>query len=135
MKSNDFINHLLANVNVDNARVIEFVNSFTDGNVDATMRIMSYLTKFCDAPKVSKTSDIAKDARLVSYNFFTNRVDYRYIHEGNVRIQKDHVDDVNTSMVYESRDDIPHKDWSSEGVLVSLKYWNTNHCDLDKWET
>lgn len=133
MKTKDFINHLLANVTVDNARVIELVNAFTGNDTDNAMRILSYLTGFCNLPEVATTSNIAKDARLVSYDFFTNRVTYKYIRTAEVGIEEGHVDDI-TSDVYESRDAIPHKDWTSKGVKVVVKYWDTNECDLSKWE-
>lgn len=133
MKNFEFIAHLLNDVQFDNYRVIEFVNAFAGDDTDNAIRILSYLTYYEPKPKVAIESDVADNAKLISYDFFADRVTYRYIRTGSVSIKKDHVDDVMLDGVYESRDAIPHKDWSSEGVKVEVKYWDTNYCSLKEW--
>lgn len=139
MKANGFIFHLLSNTTLNKERVIEFVNNFTDGFVEETMRIMAYLTDFEDKPVVAETSDkIGKEqATFVSYNFFNNEVTYRYIENRKFNVPTEKVEEV-ADKVFDSYDNIPREiRWNDNGedkVSVDIKYWRIVSCDLSNWQ-
>lgn len=131
----EFIAHLLRNASVNNDRLIEFINSMCGESTDELFRIMSYLTMFSDIPELPETSNIRKGARLVSFDFFKNEVEYAYPTSETYEAPEEffHLNDT----VYEKYCDVPRelraKCTRKANGNVTVHYTDTTTCSISRW--
>lgn len=132
MQTNSFIQHLLKNVSLDSGRVIECVESFSDGDTDDMMRIMAYLSGYSDLPEVPETSTIDDSATLTSYNFFKDRVFYKFLSSSKLKVSEEYKN--LDGQVYDCWYDIPKEVRQGSGDFeITVKWWSTNDCRLERW--
>lgn len=132
MKTNPFIQHLLNNVSFDTQRVIECVESISKGDTNDTLRILEYLSGYSNIPEIPETSTRNNSATLEYYDFFENQVYYKYIETRELNVKEEYKD--LDGQVYDSWYDIPSEVRSGSGDFkITVKYWSTNSCTLERW--
>lgn len=132
MQANSFIQYLFNNVSLDHKRVLECVDSLCDGNTDEMMRIMAYLSGYSDIPEVPKTSEISNSTTLISYNFFRDKVRYKYLESHEFKVSKEQQD--LDGQEYNDWFNIPSNVRNGSGDFkITVKYWTTDTCSLEKW--
>lgn len=132
MQNTDFIVALLNSTKLSNARVFEAINAFTD-SIEETIRIMAYLTEYCDKPRIPEHSTKMKGyTELVEYNFFKDRVYYTTIKVREFHIPADF--DYQEDKIYDDYYSIPREIRNDEGELVvEVKYYSRENCSLYNW--
>ena len=132
MQNTDFIVALLNNLKLSNTRVFEAINAFTN-DTEETIRIMAYLTEYCDKPEIpERSTKIEGYTELVEYNFFKDRVYYNTIKVRKFRIPVDF--DYQEDKIYDDYYSIPREIRNDEGELVvEVKYYSRENCSLYNW--
>ena len=132
VKTNPFIQHLLGNVSFDTKRVIECVESISSGDTDDTLRILAYLSGYSNIPEIPETSACDDSATLTYYDFFANLVHYKYIATRELKVEEEYR--YLNGQVHDSWYDIPLEARSGSGDFkITVKYWSTNSCTLERW--
>lgn len=132
MQTNSFIQHLLKNVSLDSGRVIECVESFSDGDTNDMMRIMAYLSGYSDLPEVPETSIVDDSATLISYNFFKDRVYYKFLSSSKLKVSEEYKN--LDGQVYDCWYDVPKEVRQGSGDFeITVKWWSNNDCRLERW--
>ena len=128
MQTNPFIQHLLGNVSFDTKRVIECVESISRGDTDDTLRILAYLSGHTDIPEIPKTSTCGDSATLEYYDFFKNEVHYKYLATRELKVKEEYKD--RDGKVYDGWYEVPA---NSGDFKITVKYWSSNTCSLERW--
>lgn len=132
METNSFLGYLLRNQSVDNDRLMEVLTLVAGRDESEVLRLMAYLTGFSDMPKIPETSDVAKNATLVSYNFVSNRVTYSYLRASKLSVSEE----------YRCMDGRVFEDYycdelskmrNSGDFQIEVYYTSTNDCPLNHW--
>ena len=132
MQTNSFIQHLLKNVSFDSGRIIECIESFGNVNTDDMIRIMAYLSGYSDLPEVPETSTIDDSATLTSYNFFKDRVFYKFLSSSKLKVSEEYKN--LDGQVYDCWHDIPKEVRQGSGDFeITVKWWSTDDCRLERW--
>ena len=132
MQPNSFVQHLLSNVTLNSSRVLELVQSATNDCTDAVLRIMSYLSNYTDLPEVPKTSKVADQATLISYNFFKDEVRYQYLVSRTFKVDEKFLELNN--QLFEDYYKIPSEVRCGTGTQsITVTYWDNDRCPLERW--
>lgn len=130
METKSFFNYLLSNITLNTDRIIEYVEAMSDGETEEMMSILSYLSGYSDIPEIPKKSTVCDSATLVSYDFFKNRVSYKYLETRTFKTENTDFD----GQVYDSYRDIPEELRQNSGEFTAtIKYWREDYCNLRRW--
>lgn len=136
MNQSDFISNLLSSINLDNNRVYETI-CHCFGDTDNVIRIYAYLSGKMDKPEVPETSTRERNAKLISYNFFSNEVNYSYIREIKRYFDtQEEAENNPTNVIYDSERDMPGNSYYNrkDGQFESICLLNSSgYCNLDAW--
>lgn len=134
MKATDFIRPLIVNNMFATERVLEFIERYS-ATTDKMLRALAYVTGMLDKPNVNETSDKVEEKRatLIEYDFFENRVRYRYVRSRKVKVTFGFAE-IYDGEPFADYYKIPDNVRDSDGVEIDVYYWDNTYCSLNEWQ-